>query len=284
VEMASLYARAVARRLPLLGGGGDDVLPDLQPEREGVVVDPERLAAYDRVCGFRLRDEVPATYPHVLAFPLALRLLTDRSFPFGAMGLVHVGNRITQRRPLRLGEAFDLRVRAENLAAHAKGRTVDLVAEAIAGDELVWEDVSTYLHREAGSDRSDGSDGGAKQRQRSDERAEAPARAIWSVADDVGRRYAAVSGDRNPIHLHALSAKLFGMPRAIAHGMWLKARCLAALEDTLPDAYTVDVRFKLPLYLPGKVAFWSAADGSFGVRSARDGKPHLAGELSPGAA
>jgi len=108
--------------------------------------------------------------------------------------------------------------------------------------------------------------------------------AHWRVPADIGRRYGAVSGDRNPIHLHGWSAKLFGMPRPIAHGMWVKARCLAELEPTLPDAFSVAVRFKLPLFLPAQVAFESVRDGRgrFGVRDASSGKPHLSGELSPG--
>jgi acyl dehydratase len=101
------------------------------------------------------------------------------------------------------------------------------------------------------------------------------------VPEDIGRRYGAVSGDRNPIHLHGWSAKLFGMPRPIAHGMWLKARCLAELEPTLPDAFSVAVRFKLPLFLPAQVAF-GRTDGAFEVRDASSGKPHLGGTLSPG--
>ena len=54
-----------------------------------------------------------------------------------------------------------------------------------------------------------------------------------SLAKDLGRRYAAISGDYNPIHLGALSAKLFGFKQAIAHGMWSKARCLAALDAVI---------------------------------------------------
>ena len=273
MELAGLYARAALGALPVIGSGGGDTLPDTRHTREGVEADASRLAEYDRVCGFRLRDELPSTYVHVLAFPLALRLLTDRSFPFGAMGLVHVRNRIAQRRALRLGEPFDLSVRAENLAPHPKGRTVDVVAEATVAGEVVWEDVSTYLARGGGS-----KDAEAKKDRDSD--GPLPERATWRVPDDLGRRYAAVSGDRNPIHLHALTAKAFGMPRAIAHGMWVKARCLAALEDTIGDAYEVDVRFKLPLYLPGTVVFSAAPDGRFAVRSAKDGKPHLEGAVS----
>ena len=228
-------------------------------------MDREHLAAYDRVCGFRLRDQLPPTYPHVLAFPLAMELLTG-PFPFSPLGLVHVGNRIEQRRPLTADERLDLRVWAEDLRPHDRGRQFDIVAEASVDGGVVWRDVSTYLHRE-----SSGSKGG--------ERSEPPpANAVWRLPGDIGRRYADVSGDSNPIHTHPLLAKALGQPGTIAHGMWTKARSLAALEGTLPDAYTVDVRFKLPLRIPGKATF-STSDGSFAVHDAR-GRPHLDGSVS----
>jgi acyl dehydratase len=232
---------------------------------------------YDRVCGFRLRDVLPATYPHVLAFPLSMELMTDTSFPFPVIGLVHVGNRITQLRPIGAGERLEVHVRAGGLAPHDRGTQFQIVAEARAGDEPVWRGESTYLHREGGGGGGDGKKGA-----RSPEVLERSA--VWEVPGDTGRRYASVSGDRNPIHLHALTARLFGLPRPIAHGMWLKARCLAALESLLPEAYAADVRFKLPLYLPGKVAFGSRReDGgwAFSVSDANGGKPHLAGSVEP---
>ncbi len=59
-----------------------------------------------------------------------------------------------------------------------------------------------------------------------------PARGIvWRLPGDLGRRYAAVSGDHNPIHLYPLTAKALGFPRQIAHGMWSKARCVAARRE-----------------------------------------------------
>ena len=242
-----------------------DELPDRELTR-AVSVDCGHLAAYDRVCGFRLRDELPPTYPHVLAFPLAMDLLTGR-FPFSPLGLIHVANRIEQRRPLRADEQLQLRLWAADLRPHDRGRQFDIVVEAAVDGETVWRDVSTYLHREAS--RAKGGDRGEPP----------PASAVWRLPGDVGRRYARVSGDNNPIHTHALLAKALGQPGTIAHGMWTKACCLAALEASLPEAFTVDVRFKLPLRIPGRATF-STAGGSFAVHDAR-GRPHLEGQLSP---
>lgn len=229
----------------VLPGGGGDALPEGERTLEGVEVDRDHLAAYDRVCGFRLSDRLPATYPHVLAFPLAMALMTERAFPFPLLGLVHVANRIEQRRPLDAAEALDLRVWAEHLRPHRRGRQLDVVAEASVGGEVAWLGRSTYLRRE---ERGSGErpDAGPPPPEPS---------AVWPVPGDIGRRYAEVSGDRNPIHLHPLTARLFGFPRPIAHGMWMKARCLAALEGALGESFGVDVEFRKPLALPAKVAF-----------------------------
>jgi acyl dehydratase len=283
--MLKLYGKAlagatvlpVARKLP--GVSTPRELPERSLSREEVSVDREHLAAYDRVCGFRLRDELPATYPHMVAFPLAMELMTDTSFPFPVMGLVHIANRIEVVRPMSAAEPFDVRVWAADLGEHERGTQFQIHAEASVSGSVAWRSSSTYLHRSGkGSNKekskSDSSDGSASL---------TGGHAVWDVPGDIGRRYAAVSGDRNPIHLHPLSAKLFGMKAPIAHGMWTKARCLAALEGELPHTYAVDVRFKLPIFLPSKVSFDAAPSERgwhFSVVAAKDRKPHLTGDVA----
>jgi MaoC like domain len=278
--MAGVYAKALAgstvvpalRKVPMVSSlvKRSSELPERELTRTEVEVDRDHLAAYDRVCGFRLRDELPPTYPHIVAFPLAMELMTDMSFPFPVMGLVHIANRIEVVEPISADEPFGLRVWAADLAEHERGTQFQVHAEASVGETVRWRSASTYLHRSGA-----GSDG----KKRSEE-SQPEASAIWKVPDDIGRRYAAVSGDRNPIHLHPLAAKLFGMKGHIAHGMWTKARCLAQLEGELPSSYTVDVRFKLPIFLPATLAFSSDGVSSFAVHGAKDGKPHLEGRVS----
>jgi acyl dehydratase len=269
-----LFGKAVATGFTRRGG---DRLPSTVYEQAGVTVHAERLARYNRVCEFRLTDELPITYPHILAFPLQVKLMTDRDFPFPLIGSVHLANRISQTRPLRLGEPLVLRVRADNLREHARGRQFDLISEAAVQGEVVWRDVSTYLRR------GKGTGSGPKEDRPQQDRPQPPTpNVVWPVPGDIGRRYAEVSGDRNPIHLHPLTAKAFGFPKAIAHGMWTKARCLAALERDLPPAYMVDVRFKLPVLLPAKIGFVTRDDGrEFELFDARGGKPHLEGTITP---
>ena len=188
----------------------------------------------------------------MLAFPLHMGIMTDGSFPFPAIGTVHVGNSITRHRPISPSEKLDVSATAVNLRPHPKGRVFDLVTTVtVAGsEETVWESTSKYLRTGKGD---------------KDAKAEGdpfdliPGTGIvWRLPGDLGRDYASVSGDHNPIHLYPFTAKAFGFPRQIAHGMWTKARCVAAMANRLPDSARVEVEFKKPVFLPGKVAFGSA--------------------------
>ncbi len=282
--MLTMFARAGAAmipgasRLPFVGGGGGE-LPDLTYALSGVSVDRDRLAAYNRVCGFSLRNALPATYPHMLAFPLHLKLMTDPSFPFAAIGLVHIYNQITQKRPIDAGEPLDIRVWAADLEPHPRGRQFSIRSEARAGDELVWDAASINLRRGGGGEPDAASGPEVPSAE------DLAAAATWKLPGDLGRRYGSVSGDLNPIHVHSLSARLFGFPSAIAHGMWIKARCLAALEARLPEAFSVRVAFKRPILLPATVEFAAAGDDDgirFGVRDRRQQTPHLDGSVKFG--
>ena len=273
-SLPALFARAA---VTARGRGGD--LPDTRLVRTAVTADPAQLAGYARVCGFGLTDVLPPTFPHVLTFPLQVALMSDRSFPLALVGLVHVRNRIDVLRPIGTGEALDLEVWAERFAAHRAGATVDLCASVSAGGQEVWRGRSTYLARKAAAPE------GAPAADTEVEVGDLPDGTIrWRVPDDIGRRYARVSGDVNPIHLSGLTAKALGFKRAIAHGMWVEARALAALEGRLPSALTVDVGFRKPIFLPSTVTLATAPAGGgwdLAVRNAEVGTEHLVGTVRP---
>ncbi len=280
-----LYVKAAlpllpgASALPFVPGGGDDVPEGLGFTLEGVRPDRAEVAAYAKVCGFSLRDSLPVTYPHILAFPLQMKIMSDGEFPFGAVGLVHVENTIEQIRPIRFGETLDVKVESSRLLPHPKGRAFTLFTEVSVAGETVWTESSTMLRRGRGDESAAASQDTDPVPSLGEE---APATAIWALGGDLGRRYGAVSGDRNPIHMHALTAKPLGFNSAIAHGMWTKARALAQLESRLPDSFKVDVRFKRPIPLPSKVEFATDENGDetdFTVRNARKGTPHLDGRI-----
>ncbi|WP_411084072.1 MaoC family dehydratase [Streptomyces sp. cmx-18-6] len=272
---SSLVRGAVTSPFKRAGRPGA-ALPADRPTRPAAPAEPGPLAAYRRICGFPDSGPLPLTYPHVLGFPLALRLMTGRAFPLPVVGLVHTWIEIGAHRPVQLGEPIELSVYADELTPHRRGTEVTMVTEARVAGELVWESRSGYLSRHA-------TEAAGQSEDRAPAAAAAPALpavAEWRLPGDLGRRYGAVSGDRNPIHLHPLTARLFGFPRAIAHGMWTAARCLAEAGE--PDRiHTVRAEFRAPVLLPATVTYAADPAGeAFALRGGEGGRVHLVGRIT----
>ena len=270
-SLPGLYVQAATRR-KITGS----TLPD-SGLRCWVDVDPKRLAAYRNVCGFANNGLLPPTYPHILAFALQMQLLTDKNFPFPLLGLIHLSNRIRVLRPMGGVNRVRISVQVQNLQPHAKGATFDLLTTL--DDQLgpLWEAQSRMLCR------------GVKLEGEPVEEVLASTMMLtevarWKAPADIGRQYARVSGDYNPIHLSAVSAKLFGFPTAIAHGLWNKARTLAALNDHLPTANVeIAVQFRKPVRLPAEVTLLASAAGSSGdfQLAGAGGLEHMVGHWRP---
>ncbi|MGV8890626.1 MAG: MaoC family dehydratase [Pseudomonas sp.] len=251
-SLPALYVRAATRR-KITG----TTLPD-SGLRCWVNVDAKRLAAYRNVCGFADNGLLPPTYPHILAFALQMQLLTAKEFPFPLLGLIHLSNRIRILRPMGGVNRVRVSVQVQNLQPHEKGATFDLVTTLDDQLGALWEAESQMLCRGVKLEGEPVEDVLASTLEMLEV-------AHWKAPSDIGRQYAKVSGDYNPIHLSAVSAKLFGFPTAIAHGLWNKARTLAALSEHLPAANVeIAVQFRKPVRLPSEVTLLASAAGSSG--------------------
>lgn len=244
--------------------------------RTGIDVVRSDVDAYAAVCAFARKDTVPLPYPHLLAFPLHMAIMSDPAFPYAAIGMVHLENTISSHRAIAIGEVLDLTTAVAAPRAHAKGALLDFVTTVTSGGDVVWESTSTYLRRGVTADGE--ADPGLAI-------TDAPTGGVeWRLPGDLGRTYAGVSGDHNPIHLYPLTARALGFPRQIAHGMWTLGRSIAAIENRLPDAVSVEVAFKKPVFLPGAVAFSDRLGGgahTFSLTNPKDGSPHLVGRAIP---
>lgn len=272
----SLYTAAVGASSKRLAAV--DRLPELTYVRPDVRVDAGHVARYAQVCGFTRDQGVPLTYPHMLAFPLHMKLICSSSFPWPVMGTVHLTNSVRQHRRIQAGDRLRVEATFGALTAHDKGQLFSLLTRVLRDGELVWESESVNLRMGVKAPRGPAFESALLYA------APLSRQLDFSAPAGIGRRYGRVSGDINPIHLSALSAKLFGFPRAIAHGMWTKARALAAvLPRQALDAGFAQVEFKTPLFLPGRASLWTAPlpDGVlFEVRNGRGDKPHLRGRVA----
>src|SRR4051812_38098485 len=175
-SMKLLYPKALGGAV--VPGGRSHELPRGELVLRDVAIDRGRLDDYCRVCTFEIRDTLPATYPHLLAFPLSMQLMTDRTFPFSVMGLVHIENRIEQLRPIGVDEHLDLTVAARDLGRHDKGGRSGLGAGAPGGGETVWRSASRYR-------RGDGGGGGGGWKEAGDRGPPPGPAAVLKVPGDI---------------------------------------------------------------------------------------------------
>jgi acyl dehydratase len=290
-----MIARALVRSARGRGRGSRKaVLPPLVVEVADQAVDLHQWAQYARVCGMSVGTVLPGTFLHVMAFGAQVRVMGHPEFPFPMVGMVHTHNEMQTLGPVGLRDRISVRAWAESVRPHRHGATVELHAHAQTRSEVVWRGRSTYLVRgvdldEDGHGPAAPSPGGSAEANHADVThneapvAEAlPTWAHWRLPADLGRRYAAASGDVNPIHLSPLAARALGFPRAIAHGMWTHARVLAALQGRVPPRHTVALRFRKPVLLPSTVAFRARATTEghdFAVTDRAGQRQHLVGSI-----
>ena len=250
-SLPALYRRALglAAQRRVRRGGLPPGLPAARHRVDGVVADLGALTRFQQLFGSAVRDRLPSAYLHTLAFPVAMSVLARADFPLPLLGMVHLSNEVHLDRQVGAFEAVDVVAWAEDLRPHPAGTQVDLVTEVSVDGARVWTGRSVYLARGVRVD------GGAPGPGRDEDRplsAPVPT-GLWRLGADTGRRYAAVSGDWNPIHLSGPTARALGMRTAIAHGMYLAARMVDEAVPAPDGAVGWRIDFATPVLLPGTV-------------------------------
>lgn len=277
--IAPAYLKILLARKPALA---TDTVPRIEGVLERFAVDRRHLARYRRVCGDTDSAELPITYPHVIATPVHLAMIACEAFPVSLLGVVHTRNRIVQHRPLRVDDAGEIHAWLEGHRETARGQELDLQTQVRVGGEIVWSEISTFLARRTDRSRP------PRKREGGLPHLDVPPRqdvstSTFVVSPGVGRQYARVSGDFNPIHIADVAARFFGFKRAIAHGMWSLARCAAEIGGTaFSRPCTLDVAFKRPISFCARTVLesWMADQRvGFSLRDSQAARDHLLGSV-----
>lgn len=238
---ASLYRKLLLRSTRKVSS--DAPIPRLMIEHT-VTPSSDQVAQYCKVCRIEASsDYLPLLFPYSLMGDLQLQLLGHREFPLRSMGMLHLRNHITRYAMIATGLELKLMCRIGAQRVTEKGLEFDILSEVRQGERVTWNCLSTALKpgRFGTPDPpSHLADLFPKQ----------SAGELWDEFDapkDIGRQYARVSGDYNPIHVSALAAKLFGFRTSIAHGMWSLAAGLARVTELEPVCQ-LDAAFKGPVF------------------------------------
>lgn len=270
------FARVLLSKKPYVAPAGAAVAP-VELEARRVVLSAAHLQRYRQVCSVSDGAGLPPAYLHVVAMPMHMQLFIAKNFPVKVLGLIHLRNTIRVLQPVDQAAPLRLSVHFDTMRLTDFGQEYDFTTRYEQSGAVVWEEVSTMFAR-GNTAPKEGS------RRPGIERANPPATGVSTetldVTDNTGWRYARVSGDFNPIHLTARTAKMFGFRQAVAHGMWSLGRCLASAAAQLPQGkIQIDTQFKLPVYIPSQVLSrtWAAGSGAeIAMCTPRGDRLHLA--------
>lgn len=242
----SLYMRIFFARKK--GYRGPKSVPKIRASWRGANADPKRLQEYREACGFAADGKWPLLYPHILTSAIHMSIMAHPAFPMKIMGSVHARNNILQRRAIGESESVDVYCELEESRIVKQGVEFDIHTKLMVGEECPWESLSTYLVRKKLKNPVEPPEWTQLGNVEGGE-----VKAKFRVPADMGRRYAKITGDFNPIHISKTLAKLFGFPRDIIHGMWSVAKCITELPPLSTDApLRFDVVFKGPVFIDSK--------------------------------
>lgn len=243
---------------------------------KGILVDAADIKQFAAYIG--ITNPVPLVYIYILAQRAQAALMLQKEFTIAIPGLVHIANRLQQLAGIDYSVPFDI-VANVDVEPKAEGSLIPVFSvDFLQNGVLVAQCHSTYL---------------AKRKSNKPKTAteiinpitKPFLQEVWNVPANAGRRYAKVSGDRNPIHTMPLFAKIMGFKRPIAHGWYLVAKIVNRCELEKATVFkTIEVEFKAPVFLPGTplLQLEESANGGilFSLLSQAGDKLILTGTLS----
>jgi acyl dehydratase len=194
----------------------------------------------------------PPMFAAVVTWLSVVTAMTDSDLHADLLRLLHSAHAMEFLAPIRPGDSITSMAKIASIETHQGGESMalELAAHNTRGD-LVNRTVFTSFIR---GRRSSGTPVDSKT-EPTIERG-APLVTVAQTIDlDQTTRYAAASGDLNPIHVDANVAKMAGLPGIIVHGLCTMAFTAKVIVDQLCDGDPtrlkhLAVRFSRPVF-PG---------------------------------
>lgn len=251
-------------------------LPQLQCQWQNFQFPQDKLEAYRRCCHYPPGVSIPLLFPHSFLGPVHLLLMTHPRFPLKLMGAIHSRNHLIQYEPLFVSRHYDTTLAVISQRRRPQGLEFDLETKITHKDKLVWHSLSVYLVRMKLKEE----DPESPLNQHINKLNQGKITHEFAIPKGVGKQFAMITGDINPIHMSRLLAKAFGFKRDLAHGMWSVGRVFNYFKHIDPKRpLRFDVAFKGPMYLGDKATLKEpdAPNGAFELYSGKNERPSVVG-------
>jgi len=253
---------------------GDDVLTNTY---RAPMLSAADLTRYHKMfTGFK--SAVPLTYLYTTAQRAHLSEMLRNDFPWPVLGMVHVSNAVEQLAPIEPKAGFVLTITIQLPKPRARILRPEYTVLFQQGDDETLTTVARChsVYQVMQKQPSKTGESKAPPRVPSGWHSFAP----WELNAGLSRDYARLSGDYNPIHLHPLTSRWFGFSQPIIHGMYMAARAHADIERELQQPLRqIDVKFKRPVALPGKVQLHYDGHNTYQLRRDADDQIALEGSF-----
>ncbi len=273
----SLYRRILLGRRPGLKPG--EAMPLLVADWAGVTPGADQLKKYCAATGLEDDGSLPILFPHVLTAPVHMTFIAHKDFPLSPLGALHLRNHILQHEPIRAGEKMDVRCCLAASRVVKSGLEFDVQTAIHVDGPRKWESIATYFVR----GKKFGEAGEPPAIAEMDDLGEPNTDTTFHVPKNMGRHYAGIARDYNPIHVSKILAKLFGFKRDIIHGMWAAAKAMSQLPAVATDGpVRHDLAFKGPIFIDSDVSLKADAQDQgvrFDLFCGKNPRPSMCGHI-----
>ena len=256
----------------------EEEMPVIHADRAGLRINKKHLRDFYEICHISPLPSLHILYPLTLCFPYMLRILCRREMPFSLFKMLNTRTNITMHRGIRPDEILDIVCYNAPVRIVSKGLEVDIISEVRAGDEKVWQNITTYFLR-----------GRFGQGEKSHTPlrlapiVDAPVIKEWYLPAKDRFRFARVSGDTNGLHYSSLYARMQGFKRDLAQPIRIVAECVSSLPEVeMARPLHLDFFLKGPVYYESTLVLKHKRKKNsdrFDVYSKGNAKPCISGEL-----
>ena len=259
--------------LPRKGYKQGAVWPQIKGQLGPLAIDQQKYKKYCEVCQIPASDDLPLLYPHVLSSSLHMQILTDKAFPLKLLGAVHLRNKIIVHQNITVNDQLLFKVELKDKLILKGGIEFSFSTQAYSNDKLVWESLTTYYKRgKFGTIDAETSPVNMVTLENTEKVTS------WYLNKNLGKAYAKVCNDYNPIHVSKTLAKLFGFKRDVAHGMGVLTTALDRVKTSqIQYPFKNEVIFKGPLFLESEVSVVKSPQtpGRFDVYCGTNNRPSI---------